>query len=69
LSLAREVGLNVTAEGVETQAQLDWLRDHECSEAQGYLIARPMPAQPLLARYGDPAHAERGSARGTRGAA
>ncbi|MGO8854891.1 MAG: EAL domain-containing protein [Steroidobacteraceae bacterium] len=69
LSLAREVGLNVTAEGVETQAQLDWLRDHECNEAQGYLIAQPTPAQPILARYGNPEHAERGSARSTRGAA
>jgi EAL domain-containing protein (putative c-di-GMP-specific phosphodiesterase class I) len=32
----------VTAEGVETQAQLDWLRSAGCTEAQGYLISRPL---------------------------
>ncbi len=52
LSLARSVGLTVTAEGVETQAQLDWLRNHHCNEAQGYLIARPMTAHAILSRYG-----------------
>jgi diguanylate cyclase (GGDEF)-like protein len=51
LSLAREVGLNVTAEGVETEVQLDWLRAHGCNEAQGYFIARPMPGHQILSRY------------------
>jgi diguanylate cyclase (GGDEF)-like protein len=52
LSMARHVGLDVTAEGVETTAQLDWLRQHGCGEAQGFLIARPMAAGDVLARYG-----------------
>jgi len=39
-------GLNavINAEGVETQAQLDWLNAAGCSEVQGYLISRPLPA-------------------------
>jgi diguanylate cyclase (GGDEF)-like protein len=52
LSMARHVGLGVTAEGVETTAQLDWLRQHGCGEAQGFLIARPMAASDVLSRYG-----------------
>ncbi len=42
INLATGLGMNVTAEGVETQAQLDWLRSAGCSEAQGYLISRPL---------------------------
>ena len=52
LSLARTVGLKVTAEGVETDMQLDWLRRHRCDDAQGFLIARPMSARDILNRYG-----------------
>jgi diguanylate cyclase (GGDEF)-like protein len=52
LSLAHEVGLSVTAEGVETAEQLDWLRARGCDVAQGYLIARPMSARQILERYG-----------------
>jgi diguanylate cyclase (GGDEF)-like protein len=51
LSMARHVGLGVTAEGVETSAQLEWLRRHGCAEAQGFLIARPMAAPDVIARY------------------
>jgi EAL domain-containing protein (putative c-di-GMP-specific phosphodiesterase class I) len=42
INLATGLGMNVTAEGVETQAQLDWLRSAGCTEAQGYLISRPL---------------------------
>jgi diguanylate cyclase (GGDEF)-like protein/PAS domain S-box-containing protein len=49
LALARTFGLKVIAEGVETQAQFDWLREHHCDEVQGYLLARPMPFPQVVA--------------------
>lgn len=52
LSLARSLGLSVTAEGVETQDQLEWLRSNGCDQAQGYLLARPMPGHQVLEQYG-----------------
>lgn len=42
LGLAREMGLNATAEGVETPAQMARLRDLGCDFAQGYLFSRPL---------------------------
>jgi len=47
LSLAEALGLHVTAEGVETLGQLQALRDLGCRRAQGYLFARPMPADAI----------------------
>ena len=35
ITLAQTLGLKVVAEGVETQAQIDMLREHECDEIQG----------------------------------
>jgi diguanylate cyclase (GGDEF)-like protein/PAS domain S-box-containing protein len=43
LSLGQSMGLQVIAEGVETQAQRDFLEHHGCNAFQGYLFARPMP--------------------------
>nr|WP_237183378.1 EAL domain-containing protein [Roseomonas gilardii] len=37
--------METTAEGVETQEQLDWLRAEGCGHIQGYLLGRPMPPQ------------------------
>ena len=42
-SLGKNLGLEVIAEGVETEAQLDYVREHGCDTAQGYLYARPEP--------------------------
>ena len=47
LSMAGALGVDVTAEGVETSAQLSLLRDHGCPFAQGYLFAAPAPADDL----------------------
>jgi EAL domain-containing protein (putative c-di-GMP-specific phosphodiesterase class I) len=49
ISLAHALGLRVLAEGVETAGQLDFLREHSCDECQGFLFARPRPAEALLA--------------------
>ncbi len=48
LALARALNLRVIAEGVETQAQYDYLKELGCNEGQGYLYARPMPFDELL---------------------
>ena len=53
LMLARALGLRVVAEGVEQPAQADWLHDHGCEEAQGYLYAPALDAGTLLARLRD----------------
>ena len=45
LSLSCRLGLNVVAEGVETQAQLDILRELRCPLVQGFLKGRPMSAE------------------------
>ncbi|MFC0386015.1 putative bifunctional diguanylate cyclase/phosphodiesterase [Muricoccus vinaceus] len=44
LGLAAELGMATTAEGVETEEQLEQLREFGCTEAQGYLFDRPRPA-------------------------
>lgn len=41
LAMARGLGMSVVAEGVETQAQLEFLVEHGCDLAQGYLLSRP----------------------------
>jgi EAL domain-containing protein (putative c-di-GMP-specific phosphodiesterase class I) len=40
----RNLGMKVVAEGVETEEQLEFLRSHQCTLAQGYLLGRPAPA-------------------------
>ena len=51
LTLARSLELGVTAEGVELDDQLRWLREHGCDEIQGFLIAKALPALEVERRY------------------
>ncbi|MDE2050530.1 MAG: EAL domain-containing protein [Gammaproteobacteria bacterium] len=51
LSLAKTLGIVVTAEGIERPSQLEWLRARGCEEAQGFLLARPLAAAELEARF------------------
>lgn len=47
VDLARRLGLNVVAEGVESAAEVDLLRKMGCHDAQGYYFAKPMPGDDL----------------------
>ena len=48
LTLSRSLGLEVVAEGIETQAQCEALKVLGCRLGQGYLFARPQPAQVIM---------------------
>src|SRR5207302_7735773 len=47
IALGHGLGLEVVGEGVETEAQRAWLREHGCDLAQGYLIGSPVPGAEL----------------------
>ncbi|GFE60576.1 bifunctional diguanylate cyclase/phosphodiesterase [Geobacter sp. AOG2] len=54
ISMAHSLGMRVMAEGVETQEQVDYLRDLGCDEIQGYLVSCPLPpdeTMQFLARH------------------
>jgi diguanylate cyclase (GGDEF)-like protein len=56
IDLGHSLGMNVLAEGVETDEQLRLLQNAGCQQLQGYLFSQPMPASavgPLIARYAD----------------
>ncbi|MEW5769945.1 MAG: EAL domain-containing protein [Pseudomonadota bacterium] len=48
LLIARQMGLEVVAEGVENEAQLEYLKERGCDHFQGYLLGRPMPVEEFL---------------------
>jgi EAL domain-containing protein (putative c-di-GMP-specific phosphodiesterase class I) len=57
IGLGRSLGIATTAEGVETEAQLDIVREHGCTEVQGFLFSVPLPARAaneLAARLSPP---------------
>ncbi len=53
IAMAHYLGIRVVAEGVETEAQLAYLREHACDEYQGYLFSRPQPADALQRLFAD----------------
>jgi len=47
ITMAHNLELEVVAEGVETQAQFDYLQEQGCDQVQGYFISKPVPAAEL----------------------
>ncbi|MDD6194282.1 MAG: GGDEF domain-containing protein [Lachnospiraceae bacterium] len=43
ISMGQHLGLHITAEGVENNMQLEFLKENHCDDIQGYLFAKPMP--------------------------
>jgi diguanylate cyclase (GGDEF)-like protein len=54
IQLAHALDLEVVAEGVETEQQLDVLRSLDCDFAQGFLFSQPVPASELRSQFGLP---------------
>jgi EAL domain-containing protein (putative c-di-GMP-specific phosphodiesterase class I) len=52
IGLGRSLGMSTTAEGVETPAQLAFLREAGCTEAQGYLVNIPKPLHEAVRIFG-----------------
>ncbi|WP_416672504.1 bifunctional diguanylate cyclase/phosphodiesterase [Egbenema bharatensis] len=48
VALGKGLGLNILAEGVETQEQLNFLRSIQCDSAQGYFFSKPLPATEII---------------------
>ena len=49
ITVARSLGLSVTAEGIETDEQLERLRTLGCDRGQGYYFAKPIPGEGIPA--------------------
>jgi EAL domain-containing protein (putative c-di-GMP-specific phosphodiesterase class I) len=49
ISMGHALGLEVTAEGVETEAELKYLRAQNCDRAQGWYFGKPVPSSELSA--------------------
>jgi len=57
VGLGRGLSMNIVAEGVETAAQLDFLRAEDCNQVQGYLVGRPYPIERYAEQVGRDAEA------------
>ena len=51
IGLAKNLSMRVVAEGLESPEQMAFLTSHQCEEAQGYLISRPLPASEFAKRF------------------
>jgi EAL domain-containing protein (putative c-di-GMP-specific phosphodiesterase class I) len=53
MAMSTKLGLEVVAEGVETEAQLDYLAQTGCQRAQGFYLSRPIPQDEFLSLLND----------------
>jgi diguanylate cyclase (GGDEF)-like protein/PAS domain S-box-containing protein len=63
IGLARDLGMSVIAEGVETEAQLQRLLDWGCGEAQGYYFDKALTVEDAAERLGRGGYAQTGEAK------
>ena len=54
IGMAKNLKLNVIAEGIETDQQLEFLDKHQCDQAQGYYFSRPVPIEEFNTLLEDP---------------
>jgi diguanylate cyclase (GGDEF)-like protein len=62
ISLGQKLNLRVIAEGVETEAQLAFLRDNNCDEMQGYLFSKPAPPEHIATMLRQPSRSRQAAA-------
>ena len=63
ISMAKSLNLKVTAEGVENEAQMSFLRAHHCDEIQGYYFSKPLSTDEVFDRLRDTAGQGQGPER------
>ncbi len=63
IAMAHGLGLQVVAEGVETEAQFAFLKEHGCDYVQGYLFSPPVPAPEFVQFFDNPGLGCRSSSR------
>jgi EAL domain-containing protein (putative c-di-GMP-specific phosphodiesterase class I) len=51
IQLAEGLGMTALAEGIETEDEWRFLREHGCPLGQGYFFCRPVPAAEIIARH------------------
>ena len=51
IAMAHGLSMKVVSEGVETQSQLDFLRQHGCEQYQGYIFSKSLPAAEIVTRF------------------
>jgi diguanylate cyclase (GGDEF)-like protein/PAS domain S-box-containing protein len=56
IAMAHKLGKIVVAEGVETEAQMYFLRRHDCDEMQGFFFSKPLPADEIRTLMGEGRH-------------
>jgi EAL domain-containing protein (putative c-di-GMP-specific phosphodiesterase class I) len=50
IGMAKSLNLKVIAEGVENEAQMSFLREHQCDEIQGYYFSKPLLPGEIVAK-------------------
>lgn len=53
ISMGQHLGLHITAEGVENNMQLEFLKENHCDDIQGFLFAKPMPVEEFEQRLNE----------------